>query len=470
VGREIELKSAIWLNVAERTKANDSQEIQAPMSDELLPIVLEDDQEEDTEIGVSGAKRLVSEPRDLSIRELFNQEQDGDLLLQPDFQRYYVFDDAKAGRLIESVLMGVPLPLVYLSEEPSAKLSVIDGQQRLTSFFRFLQNELRLSRLTILTEYNGKYFRDLPDDMQRAFRNGTIRCIVIKRESHPDIKFEIFERLNTGSVRLNDQELRNCVYRGSFNRLLAELAQELEWLGLLRRTEPDNRMVDREMILRFLALYLDWNQYRAPMKQFLNNSMRKHQNMPASEISRLRDVFRKSVLCVRSVFGSKAFIRYEPGRVGQPHGSWGGETRLNMALFDTVMLGFSRYDQRDLVPQGDAILEALVDLMATNQSFIDAITLGTSQANRLQTRVDIWNNRLREVLGNPQSEPRLFSLAFRKTLYEDDPTCSICRQQIRTLDDAAVDHTVPYSLGGPTSPANGRLTHRYCNAARGNRP
>ena len=144
----------------------------------------------------------------------------------------------KASRLIESVLMSVPLPLVYLAKEANAIFSVIDGQQRLTSFFRFLRNDLKLTRLSVFDEFNGLYFNDLLDDMKRAFRNSSIRCIIIKRESDPDIRFEIFERLNTGSVRLNDQGLRNCIYRGKFNILLKELAEDKDWLRLIGRTVP----------------------------------------------------------------------------------------------------------------------------------------------------------------------------------------------------------------------------------------
>lgn len=228
-------------------------------------------------------------------------------------------------------------------------------------------------------------------------------------------------------------------------------------------------MVDREMILRFLALYLDFNLYQAPMKRFLNTAMRERQNMSESQANQLRDVFRKAVLNVLSVFGDKAFVRYEPGHEGNPRGGWGRETRLNMALFDTLMLSFARYEQRDIVPHRDAVSDALLDLMATNRNFIEAITEGTSQRNRLQTRVDLWNVKLGEVLKNPQSHPRLFSQSFRRALFDKDPTCALCKQQITILDDAAVDHTLPYSLGGDTTPANGRLAHRYSNAARGNR-
>lgn len=440
------------------------------MPEEDSPILMEaEDEQEPESLDVQGPRRIVTEPQDLSLRELLNLEQEGELQLQPEFQRYYVFDDNKASRLVESALMSVPLPLVYLSEEADATMSVIDGQQRLTSFFRFLKNEFSLRGLTILTEYNRLQFRDLPSEMQRMLRGSTLRCIIIKRESNPDIKFEIFERLNTGSVKLNDQELRNCIYRGRFNALLRELAADTEWLRLLGRPSPDNRMTDREMILRFLALFLDMNQYQPPIKRFLNQAMEARREMSEPQAQQLRDLFRKTVTMVYSVFGDKAFKRFEPGYEGRPSGNWGAETRINMALFDAVMTSFALYESRDIVPHVDAVREALLDLMATNRTFIDAITLGTSSRDRLLARTQIWNNRLREVLSDPQSEPRLFSRAFRRQLFENDSTCSICGQQISALDDAAVDHLIPYSLGGSTTPANGRLAHRYCNSARGNR-
>jgi len=251
--------------------------------------------------------------------------------------------------------------------------------------------------------------------------------------------------------------------------MLRELTEDTEWLRLLGRSSADNRMTDREMILRFFGLYLDMNQYQPPMKRFLNQTMDTRSQMLDAQAQQLKDLFRKTVGMVYSVFGEHAFKRYEPGYEGRPGGTWGGETRINMALYDAIMTSFALYEPRDVVPQGDAVREALIDLMATDRTFIDAITQGTSQRDRMLTRMQIWNNRMREVLNNPQSEPRLFTRAFRKQLFDTDPTCSICQQQILSLDDAAVDHLIPYSLGGGTTPANGRLAHRYCNSARGNR-
>lgn len=173
-------------------------------------------EEQPTEI-IPKERRVYSDKRDRSIFELYRQYQKGNLELRPEFQRLHVWDNSKSSRLIESVLWEVPIPVIYLSEESDSKYSVIDGQQRLNAFIKFLENNLRLSGLAILTELNGKRFQDMPKDLQDKFENATIRIIEIRKESNPDVRFDIFERLNTGAVQLNAQELRNCIYRGEYN-------------------------------------------------------------------------------------------------------------------------------------------------------------------------------------------------------------------------------------------------------------
>ena len=133
--------------------------------------------------------------------------------------------------MIESALLDIPLPVVYISQETDGREYVIDGQQRLTSFFSFIDGkfpdgaEFKLSGLKVFKEFNRKTFTTLPEEEQDKIRYCKLRTIIFKKESDPNLKFEIFERLNTGSVSLNDQELRNCIYRGPYNGLLKELAQ-----------------------------------------------------------------------------------------------------------------------------------------------------------------------------------------------------------------------------------------------------
>lgn len=409
-----------------------------------------------------------------SINELYHRFLDGDLILQPEFQRYYVWDDKKASRLVESVLLKVPLPIIYLSEEDDGKLVVIDGQQRLISLFRFFAplsignqqiSQLRLTGLTVITELKRKTFSELPKDLQRHYKNYPLKVIVIEKESHPDVKFEIFERLNTGAVKLNDQELRNCIYRGRYNDLLKRLSQNKDFLFLLGLREPDKRMRDRELILRFFAFYHNtYLNYKPPMKRFLNREMEKHRNLDESEERELIEVFKKCVELTKIVFGEYAFRRFVIGDEKDPNGRW--EKKVNKALFDVVMYGFSRYEKRQIIPHADRIREALIWLMTHNNDFLDCILYTTDKKEKVEKRFKIWLETLEKIVGLPVTEPRAFSSFYKKQLWESNPYCAICGQEIKILDDAEVDHIEEYIFGGKTLPTNARLVHRYCNRAR----
>jgi Protein of unknown function DUF262 len=176
--------------------------------------------------------RIHTSSGDLEIESLHNKQKRGRLILQPDFQRQYVWDAAKASKLIESAILNIPLPIIYLSEEKDGKEYVIDGQQRLTSFFSFLDGAFpdgrpfKMSGLNVCNELNGRKFGELSDELQDKVRYYKIRAITFQKDSSENLKFEIFERLNTGSVQLNDQELRNCLYRGNFNVALKETRTE----------------------------------------------------------------------------------------------------------------------------------------------------------------------------------------------------------------------------------------------------
>lgn len=183
------------------------------------------------------------------------------VVLQPDFQRQYVWDPTKASKLIESAILLIPLPRIYLSEEKDGKEYVIDGQQRLTSFFSFIDgvfphgSPFKLRGLTVCADLNGKKFSDLSEELQDKVRYYKVRAVTFLRNSSENLKFEIFERLNTGSVQLNDQELRNCLYRGRFNLALKEMAADTDFMHICGLKAPDKRMRDIELVLRFCAFY-----------------------------------------------------------------------------------------------------------------------------------------------------------------------------------------------------------------------
>lgn len=153
-------------------------------------------------------KKVFTDTKDYPLSIIKEMFDDGDIIPQPDYQRDYIMDEKKASKLIESVLLQIPIPTVYLCEESDGILSIIDGQQRLTSFVKFLKNEFALKDLEEYTDFNGKRFADLDKAVQRTIKNTSIHSIVIKKESQ-ELKYEIFARLNQGSTSLKPQELRN---------------------------------------------------------------------------------------------------------------------------------------------------------------------------------------------------------------------------------------------------------------------
>lgn len=411
-------------------------------------------------------RRIQTQSADPTISGLFDRRQEGDLILQPDFQRYSVWDRSLKSRLIESVLLDVPLPIIYLAEEQDGREEVIDGQQRLTAFFEFLNNELALGGLEIRTDLKNKRFRDMDRETQNKVRRATIRTVTIRKESSEDLKYEIFKRLNTGSVALNDQELRNCIYAGPYNRLLRELAGDPDFMYLMGLQNPEKRMRDVELVLRFAAFYhATYLNYKPPVKKFLNDDMKLYRNLSDVDAIKLRTAFKNSVQTVRSLLDRNAFRRYYRGTEVNPNGYW-EPNKFNYSLYDVLMWGFSQRDRNTVFPHLDAIRESLIYLMTEDQEFIDAIELSTSSTQAVTARFDKWRSALNQVIGPPRSEPRLFTRALKNQLFQDNPTCVICGQRIGSADDAAVDHIEQYWTGGRTIPENARLTHRFCNWSR----
>jgi hypothetical protein len=439
------------------------------LPDELgEPEVEAEDEGEPADLGIPMGERKVSAHKaDNSVFELSRLEQTGQLLLQPSFQRYYVWTPKQASALIESLFLQLPIPLIYLAEEPTGEHAVVDGQQRLTALIDYSRNLYPLTGLTVLTDLNGKRFSELTKPQQRHFENYLLSVIRIDKGSHPEVKFEVFERLNTGSVKLNDQEVRNAVHRGPYNDHLRMLAKNKDFLDLLGQTEPHKRMSDVELVLRFAAWlhqgYLSLTTKQ--LKAFMNKEMEAGRSYGPRELRDLQNDFKKSVELSKTVFGNRAYRRFLEGDEDEPNGQW--EMRQpNKALFDVVMFGFTRYKKNQIVRHSDAIFEGLVHLMSSNRRFIDAITAGTTDPRRVKARFEIWLGTLHDIVGDDPDE-RAFSKHWKEQLYASDRTCALCGNEIKTIDDAHVHHEDHYWRGGVTLPKNSQLVHRFCNLSEG---
>lgn len=430
-------------------------------------------EEEVEKVDVSENKRKVyTEQGDPEVDSLYNKYKRGKLIVQPDFQRHFVWDVEKSSRLIESAFLGIPLPVIYLSEGKDAKEYVIDGQQRLTAFFSFIDGsmpdskEFRLRGLKVFSELNQKTFKEISDELQDKVKYCKIRTITFRRESESDLRFEIFERLNTGAVSLNDQELRNCIYRGPYNELLKDMASSSDFMYLLGLKSQDRRMKDVELVLRFAAFFhASYLNYKPPMRRFLNMDMEKYLHIKEQDAQELRNAFKGAVAITKSLLDKHAFKRYRRGEENKPDGYWEPK-KFNTSLFDISMGLFAREDKNKVYQNLDSIREALIFLMTNDEEFIRSIEISTSHVQGVRTRFDKWRLALQEIIGIAQKEPRCFSYKLRDELYRNDATCSICGQKIQNIDDAAIDHIEQYWKGGKTIPENARLTHRYCNVAR----
>jgi len=228
-------------------------------------LIVDETDEDPTPLDIPEESRKVqSQPFDLPIDTLDKWYRDGDLVVRPDFQRQFVWDANKINKLIESVFLDFPIPVIYLVEEDDYKHTVIDGQQRICALLKFIHDKHRLKNLFVCKELDGKTWKELSKDQKRQFLNFRLRVVEISKNSHNDIRFEIFERLNTGSVKLNDQELRNCMYRGNFNDLLKELADNEDFQFIMDNPNDHTRMKDSEYILRFFAFYHNTYLYYNP--------------------------------------------------------------------------------------------------------------------------------------------------------------------------------------------------------------
>jgi Protein of unknown function DUF262/HNH endonuclease len=431
------------------------------MSDDCL----EPETEDEMPSGAEDDNPVVSRPADWTITALREKWDSGFLDLQPSFQREYVWrlKPELPSRLIESILLEIPIPPLYFGKQAGGKLEVIDGQQRLTTLVDFVSNQFVLQRLARMPSLKGKAFRDLSREHQEKIKDTPIRTIVIDARRNAELRFEIFERLNRGSMTLNEQELRNCVYRGPFNGLLAELEKDEIWRKVKGGSDPEPRFREREMILRFFALANRGSFYKGPLKQFLNNYMEKYAPRDFDAISEQRTMFRQTMQNVWTVFGPHSGRLYSVSP-GTCNGRW--DSTFSIAALEIQASALLKQDQVRVQKVADQIREHFLLLLLTNEEIRRHIARATTDSAATRLRWGLFRSLIQSRIDNVTIEPRFFSYQFRKHLFDRDPSCAICGNQILNFEDSTVDHIIPYSRGGKTLPDNGQLAHRFCNASK----
>ena len=355
--------------------------------------IYEDEQTEfdrDPEEHPVSSSRLVTQPYDLVVSSLLAQVGDGTVRLRqlsdtPKFQRRYVWPNRLASRLIESILLNVPIPPCYLAQDRNFTLDVIDGQQRIYSIYRYADNQFRLGDLDVLTDLNGKRFHELPSRLRRKIETYTLRCVIVTNDSDPDIRFEVFERLNTNTMPLNAQELRNSISRGSLIDLLGRLAERRSWLSILNRRQPDKRMRDEELILRFFAFQIfELDSYRTPQKRWLNDVANEGRDYSTEQIDELALVWSRTIRNCLLIFEPMECFRRLP---------LSGRQVINRALMDLTMYSLAGVRKSNVENKAEQFYGRYVELLKDDE-FADLITRSIDHKSRTIRRFEMWSERI----------------------------------------------------------------------------
>lgn len=333
---------------------------------------------------------IATYPSDYTLDSL-QQMYDRNDIVVPPFQRKYVWNIQQASLLVESFLLGLPVPPLFLYVTDENKSEVIDGQQRLLSMMYFLEGyfgegdkkgKRQIFRLTGLSDkspFRGKRFSDLEEKFQRKLRSSVLRAINI-RQLNP-IKgntsvFHIFERLNTGGTRLQPQEIRNVVFRGDIVDHLRSLNTLDAWRNIVGLDVEDKYQRDVELILRFLSLYRQWENYEKPMKEYLNKKMQEHRKF-ASKIDTEFELKLPSALqLIISALGRKPF---RPKRV------------INTAILEAVVV--SILENEDITVDK---LRANYQVLLDNEGFQQTIQGATTDTKQVKDRLRIAAETLRQ--------------------------------------------------------------------------
>lgn len=339
-----------------------------------LELVEESDEEPYVEFDIS-----VS-PSDPTLENIAQQISRGDMIV-PFYQRRYVWKINQASKLIESFLMGLPVPQVFLYINDDDRLEIIDGQQRLLSIKYFLEGyfgeednggrrqRFKLKGLSERSEYNGKSFDELPDKDKRKLRNSTLRAINIKQLTphyNYDSVFHIFERLNTGGTALKPQEIRNAVYRGDIVAGLQKLNDLPEWQKILGLKSPDKNQRDVELVLRLFGLFEGWDSYEKPMLHYLNKVMNDNKNFSDAKANRFAERFKATVELVSETLEKP----FRPKRV------------INTAALEAIMITLMEdptIDAEQLKKQYDPLM--------SDEKFTELITGATTDTAVLRGRI-----------------------------------------------------------------------------------
>jgi len=337
------------------------------------------------------AIRIQTKP--FSLRQVLDMIRDQDIDLAPDFQRFSVWKPPQKSRLIESILLGIPLPSFYFSEDKQGKMQVVDGLQRLTAISLFGNDEFPLRELEYLKELEGLTFSGLEPVFRRRLNTTQIFVNVIDPQTPWKVKFDVFKRINTGGSPLNAQEIRHCMSGPMARQFLKQMtSSEFFHRATDYALREHLRMADKEVALRFCAFRLDENKYRDAdsFDSFLGATVELLESCPESLRSQLLEEFERAMELSFQLFGDRAFRKWDQTESAR--------NPINKALFEAWSVALVEVDPQRVLSVRDAIVKKAREAMTLNQEFITSISQGTGDVSKVETRFRVVREILREAL------------------------------------------------------------------------
>ncbi|WP_167647319.1 DUF262 domain-containing protein [Mameliella alba] len=354
--------------------------------------------------GLARERTVKTQNIEFDLETIIKRIDRGVIKLDPDYQRRHRWSDELSSRLIESLLLNIPIPVIYISQDvdvdeetegDTSRFTIIDGQQRLTAIYRFMKNELELTGLETLDAINGLRFKELPPFLLRRLDERTVKCLRIDSTLDPQVKYDIFERLNTGSVKLEAQELRNATSRGPFNKAIKSMASHPQFREMLQipvenpeGSSKVRKMEDLELVLRFFSL--KGGQYKTlskGLKSFLTSKMNEFNSLSPNEIDRMDSEFRSCMNFIYHALGKNAFAKYsiQDGEIKKKMSSF------NAAVFDAISVGTFDYftihqlEQRNLDDTGKF---TGYHVIFSDPDFFSAVSGATADSAKVKYRIN----------------------------------------------------------------------------------
>lgn len=329
---------------------------------------------------------LVVQHSDFSLRALHDMAEADSIDLEPKYQRRDRWTQVKQSALIESFILNVPVPPVYLSEDDFGKYSVIDGKQRITAISNFLAGKLRLIGLEQFPELNGSRFSDLPHQIQNALSiRPYIRVIILLKQTDPLLKYEVFLRLNTGGEKLLAQEIRNVAFSGTLNDLLITLSAH-PFLAARMKTKSKSssayrNMHDVEHVLRFFTINERWGNFGQILSQEMDTYMSDNRNANSQRLASLKRRFISSIEACEAIWKDKAF--YKPQENG-----W--RSQFISPLYDAEMVAVSQFSDAKiakLVSRRNEILKSFTQAYLNDPEFVKSVSQSTNNPSSIRKRI-----------------------------------------------------------------------------------